>query len=72
MEGGKWEVCAYLAEYMATTETPNQGDFPIIDSMADARVEMLIDEATHRWNHSIIDGIFIPEEAELIKSIPLP
>ncbi|KAK9991820.1 hypothetical protein SO802_026805 [Lithocarpus litseifolius] len=45
---------------------------PIIDSMADARVEILIDEATHRWNHSVIDGVFIPEEAELIKSLPLP
>ncbi|KAK9985249.1 hypothetical protein SO802_030200 [Lithocarpus litseifolius] len=45
---------------------------PIIDSMADARVEILIDEATHRWNHSVIDGVFTPEEAELIKSLPLP
>ncbi|KAL0010115.1 hypothetical protein SO802_005223 [Lithocarpus litseifolius] len=45
---------------------------PIIDSMADARVEILIDEATHRWNHSVIDGVFIPEEAKLIKSLPLP
>ena len=43
-----------------------------IDSMADVRVEILIDKATHHWNHSVIDGIFIPEEAELIKSIPLP
>nr|XP_023919081.1 uncharacterized protein LOC112030645 [Quercus suber] len=45
---------------------------PIIDSMVDARVEILIDDETHGWNHSIIDGIFIPEEAELIKSMPLP
>lgn len=40
--------------------------------MADAKVEILIDEATHCWNHVVIDGIFIPEEAELVKSIPLP
>nr|POE71608.1 putative ribonuclease h protein [Quercus suber] len=40
--------------------------------MVDARVEILIDEETHGWNHSVIDGIFIPEEAELIKSMPLP
>ena len=40
--------------------------------MADARVEVLIDEGTHRWNHSVIEGVFIPEEAELIKSLPLP
>ena len=40
--------------------------------MADARVEILIDEVTNHWNHSFIDGIFIPEEVELIKSILLP
>jgi len=40
--------------------------------MVDARVEILIDEATHYWNHSVIVGIFTPEEAEIIKSIPLP
>ena len=51
---------------------PTKVTSPIIDSMVDAKVEILIDEATHRWNHSVIDGIFIPEEAELIKSILLP
>ena len=45
---------------------------PITDSMADERVEILIDEATHRWNHSVIDGVFISKEAELIKSMLLP
>ena len=45
---------------------------PIIDTMANARVEILIDEATHCWNHSVIEGVFIPEEAKLINSIPLP
>ena len=45
---------------------------PIIDTMANAGVEILIDEATHRWNHSVIEGVFIPEEAKLINSIPLP
>ena len=51
---------------------PTKVTSSIIDSMANVKVEILIDEATHRWNHSVIDGIFIPEEAELIKSIPLP
>ncbi|XP_075670254.1 uncharacterized protein LOC142640026 [Castanea sativa] len=51
---------------------PTKVTSPIIDSMADARVEILIDEATNCWNHSVIDGIFIPKEAELIKSILLP
>ena len=51
---------------------PTKVTSPIIDSMVDARVEILIDEATHCWNHSVIVGIFTPEEAEIIKSIPLP
>ena len=51
---------------------PTQVISPLIDSMAGAKVEILIDEATHHWNHAVIDGIFIPEGAELIKSIPLP
>ena len=51
---------------------PTNVTSPIIDSMANARVEILIDEATHRWNHLVIDDIFIPKEAELIKSIMLP
>ena len=44
---------------------------PIIDSMAGAKVDILIDERTRQWNHELIEGIFIPEEADLIKTIPL-
>ena len=36
---------------------PTNVTSPIIDSMANARVEILIDEATHRWNHLVIDDI---------------
>ena len=45
---------------------------PIIESLAEARVEILIDGETRKWNHSIIDGIFVQEEAKLIKKLPLP
>lgn len=44
---------------------------PIIDSMADAKVEILIKETTRQWNHVVIDGIFTTEEADMIKTIPL-
>ena len=47
MDGGKWKVCAYLAKYMAARKHPTKVTSPIIDSMADVRVEILIDEATH-------------------------
>ena len=39
--------------------------------MAGAKVEILIKEDTRQWNYNLINGMFIPEEADLIKSIPL-
>ena len=32
---------------------------------------MLIDDSNRQWDHGFIDGILTPEEAELIKQIPL-
>lgn len=43
----------------------------MLDSLADARVEILINAQNRRWNPRIIEGIFTPEEAELIKKLPL-
>lgn len=34
-------------------------------------MDLLIDSETRTWNVEPIDGLFAPEEAELIKSIPL-
>ena len=44
---------------------------PNVESMADAKVEILIKEDTRQWDYGLIEGMFTPEEAELIKSIPL-
>lgn len=30
-----------------------------------------INSETSNWNHEMIDGILIPQEAEIIKKIPL-
>ena len=43
----------------------------MIDSLADAKVAILIEENPRQWNHELIDGIFTPTEAELIKTLPL-
>ena len=40
--------------------------------MVEAKVKILIDSELRKWNHSIVEGIFIQEEAELIKNLPLP
>ena len=37
----------------------------------DMNVTELIDTGTARWKFEVIDSLFIPQEAELIKSIPL-
>ena len=39
--------------------------------MENFSVAMLIDENERRWNEEVIDGIFSPEEAAIIKKIPL-
>ena len=44
---------------------------PPLESLSEARVEILIEEAERKWNHGLIDGIFTVEEAKLIKSLSL-
>ena len=39
--------------------------------MEEAIVDCLIDEQTRTWNTEMVDGIFAPQEAEVIKNIPL-
>lgn len=43
---------------------------PVLDSLSDAKVKILIDESQRQWNHNLIDGNFTMDEATLIKSIP--
>ena len=44
---------------------------PVLEGWEEAKVEVLINEATRTWNENIIDGLFVPDEAALIKKIPL-
>lgn len=39
--------------------------------MEEATIDCLITPKTRTWNHEMIDGIFISQEAEIIKKIPL-
>ncbi|KAF3964234.1 hypothetical protein CMV_011458 [Castanea mollissima] len=43
---------------------------PCVESMADAKVKVLIKEDIRQWDHGLIEGLFTPKEVELIKSIP--
>ena len=53
------------------TKHPTKISSPILDSMEVAMVECLINQDYRTWNHEMIDGIFEPEEADLINKIPL-
>lgn len=44
---------------------------PMIASLEEATVDMLNDDDSRQWNLDLVDGIFAPEEAALIKKIPL-
>nr|POF17279.1 hypothetical protein CFP56_18391 [Quercus suber] len=44
---------------------------PIVDITPDATVSILIDYELCQWRGDEVDRLFIPEEASIIKAIPL-
>ena len=44
---------------------------PMVVGFEEARVADLIDPSTRQWDSNMLQGLFAPNEAELIKSIPL-
>ena len=44
---------------------------PIVESMCDATVDILIDDETRNWNNDMLDGLFVPSEADVMRNIPL-
>ena len=47
--------------------------FPIchINDYANSTVSCIIDQTTRQWRADLVDGLFVAEDAELIKAIPL-
>ena len=45
---------------------PPKINSPILDSMVEATVDSLIIPETRTWNHEMIDGIFAPQETDLV------
>ena len=45
--------------------------FPRLFMHEDTRVQKLIDTSKVSWNKSIVDALFLPHEAEVIKGIPV-
>ena len=50
---------------------PTRVSFLILEGWEEATVEVLINEDKWAWNEEVVDGPFVPEEAELINKIPL-
>jgi len=44
---------------------------PMVVGFKEARVADLIDPSTRQWDSNMLQGLFTPNEVELIKSIPL-
>ena len=42
-----------------------------LESFENHTVDSLIDPSTRRWNEEMVDGLFVEEDAKLIKKIPL-
>lgn len=60
-----------MATSLATEEQPPQlFDCPV-DAFEDSTVDILIDPNTRQWIAELVDGLFAPEQAEIIKKIPL-
>ena len=50
---------------------PSLVSSPMIASLEEATIDMLIDVDSRQWNPDLVDEIFAPDEATLIKKIPL-
>ena len=60
-----WQQCWLPRKH--PTQLPT---YPL-KSFENHTVASLIDPITRRWNEELVDGLFVPEDAELIKKIPL-
>ena len=43
----------------------------MLEGWEETMMSVLINEENRTWNEHLIDGLFVPEEAELVKKIPL-
>jgi len=44
---------------------------PVLEGWEEATIDKLINEDFRTWDEDVINGLFVPEEADLIKSISL-
>lgn len=44
---------------------------PMVESLDEATVDVLIDGGTQQWNYGLIDGFFAAQEVDVLRKIPL-
>ena len=71
MEGWKWRKNQYMAATAKKTPPPPRQPICPIEGFENHSVDSLIDPFTRKWNEELINGLFVEEDAELIKPIPL-
>jgi len=48
-----------MVDFWLLRKNPPQVLSHLLESLADAKVEILIDVSTRQWNRDLIDGIFV-------------
>ena len=76
LRGCRWRIgngkaVSIWQHHWLPRKNPPQVVSPMVESLAEAKVALLINESTRQWNNEMIDGIFTPMEADMIKAIPL-
>ena len=71
LQTGNGKSVKIWQNHWLTRKHPPLVSSPIIPSMEEATVDTLIETKTWQWNYAMIDGIFAPQEAKIIKTIPL-
>lgn len=74
--GARWKIgngksVKIWQSHWLPQKQPSLVSSPMIASLEEATVDMLINADSRQWNLDLVDGIFTPEEAALIKKIPL-
>ena len=68
--GSGEKINMWQQHWLPRKHPPRQPTCPL-ESFENHTVDSLIDPNTRKWNEELIDGLFVEEDVELIKKIPL-
>ena len=71
MGNWEWKISENWQSHWLPRKHPLLVSSPMIASLEEATIDMLIDFDSRQWNPDLVDVIFALEESALIKKIPL-